>query len=81
LKQVKGCTGSARGLGQAMSAGLAEAGADICLVDILDMKEIRQQIEKLRRSCIMIKADLSSKDCVEEIVDTTIKSLAQLIFW
>ncbi len=68
-------TGSARGLGQAMAVGLAEAGADIALVDILDMSQTQKHIEKLGRQCIAIKADLSSKDCVEEIVDTTEKSL------
>ena len=71
-------TGSARGLGQAMANGLAEAGADIALVDILDMKETQKQIEKLGRRCITIKADLSSKDCVERIVDTTVKKLGAI---
>jgi len=71
-------TGSARGLGQAMAIGLAEAGADISLVDILDMKETQQQIEKLGRRCITIKADLSSKDCVEEIVNTTVQKLGAI---
>ena len=73
-------TGSARGLGQAMAIGLAEAGADISLVDILDMKETQQQIEKLGRRCITIKADLSSKDCVEEIVNTTVQKLGAIDF-
>jgi 2-dehydro-3-deoxy-D-gluconate 5-dehydrogenase len=68
-------TGAAKGLGQAMASGLAEAGADIALVDILDMKETRQQIERIGRRCITIKADLSSKDCVEEIVNTTVQKL------
>jgi len=71
-------TGSARGLGRAMAEGLAEAGADIALVDILDMKETQQQIEKLSRRCITIKADLSTKDCVEEIVNTTVKKLGAI---
>ena len=71
-------TGSARGLGQAMANGLAEAGADIALVDILDMKETQKQIEKLGRRCITIKADLSSKDCVEKIVNTTVKKLGAI---
>jgi 2-deoxy-D-gluconate 3-dehydrogenase len=58
-----------------MAEGLAEAGADISLVDILDMKETQKQIEKLGRRCVTIKADLSSKDCVEEIVNTTVQKL------
>lgn len=68
-------TGSTRGLGQAMAIGLAEAGADIALVDILEMKETQQQIEKLGRRCAPIKADLSSKECVDEIVNTTVQKL------
>ncbi len=68
-------TGSARGLGQAMAVGLSEAGADIVLVDILDMNQTQKQIEELGRRCVAIKADLISKGCVDKIVDTTIKSL------
>jgi len=68
-------TGSARGLGQAIAVGLAEAGADIALVDILDMSQSQRQIEKLGRRCVSIKADLSSKDCVDKIVDTAVSKL------
>ena len=31
-------TGAARGIGQAYALGLAEAGADIAVVDVIDMK-------------------------------------------
>ena len=71
-------TGSARGLGRAMAEGLAEAGADIALVDILDTKDTQKQIEKLGRRCVTIKADLSSKACVEEIVNTTVEKLGAI---
>ena len=40
-------TGSARGLGQAIALGLAEAGANVALVDILDMVKTKTQIEKM----------------------------------
>lgn len=68
-------TGGARGLGQALAIGLAEAGADICLVDLLDMGQSCQKIEKLGRRCIKIEADLSKKDCVDTIVNTTVEKL------
>jgi 2-deoxy-D-gluconate 3-dehydrogenase len=68
-------TGSSRGLGQAMAIGLAEAGAEIALVDILDMAESKEQIEKLGRHCIAIPANLSKKECVDEIVSTTVQQL------
>jgi 2-deoxy-D-gluconate 3-dehydrogenase len=68
-------TGSARGLGQAMALGLAEAGADITLVDILDMSDSKKQIESLGRKCITIASDLSKEDCAEKIVNTTVQQL------
>jgi 2-deoxy-D-gluconate 3-dehydrogenase len=71
-------TGSARGLGQAMAVGLAEAGADLALVDILDMSETQEQIEALGRRCIAIQADLSNKASVEPIVETTVKKLGSI---
>ncbi len=71
-------TGAARGLGQAMALGLAEAGADIALVDVLDMTESKTQVEKLGRRCVTVTADLSKKDCVDEIVNTTVDKLGGL---
>ncbi len=68
-------TGASRGLGQGMAVGLAEAGADLALVDILDMSDSKKQIESLGRKCITISADLSKSDCVDEIVSTTVKQL------
>ena len=59
-------TGSAQGLGQAMAIGLAEAGACLALVDILDMSESKTQVEKLGRKCITITADLSKKESVND---------------
>jgi len=68
-------TGSARGLGRAIALGLAEAGADIALVDILDMSDAKTRIEKLGRRCIAVKADLGRKESAEEIVGETVKGL------
>ena len=68
-------TGSAQGLGQGMALGLAEAGADVALVDILDMSDTQKQIEALGRRCVAIQADLTDKSCVPVIIDTTVKEL------
>ena len=68
-------TGSARGLGQAMAVALAEAGADVALVDLLDMAATQQQIRKLGRRCTTITADLSKKDSVDGIVTQTVRQL------
>ena len=52
-------TGAGRGIGQAYAIGLAEAGADVAIVDVIDMSETVAAIEKLGRKAIGIKADLS----------------------
>ncbi|NLK41519.1 MAG: 2-dehydro-3-deoxy-D-gluconate 5-dehydrogenase KduD [Planctomycetes bacterium] len=71
-------TGGARGLGRAMAMAVAEAGADVALVDILDMSEAKTQIEKCGRRCLTITADLSKKECVDDIVNTTVEKLGRL---
>jgi 2-deoxy-D-gluconate 3-dehydrogenase len=71
-------TGSSRGLGRAIAEGLAQAGADIALVDILDMSEAKAAIEKLGRRCIAVTADLSKKESVSVIVESTVKALGRI---
>jgi len=68
-------TGSAQGLGQGIALGLAQAGADVALVDILDMSDTQQRIESLGRRCVRIHADLTDSACVSTIVDTTSREL------
>ena len=68
-------TGGSRGLGQGMALGLAEAGADVALVDILDMSDSKAKVEALGRKCIAITADLSKKESVETIVSTTVEQM------
>lgn len=71
-------TGAARGLGQAMAVGLAEAGADVALVDILSTETTKQTIEALGRKSVGIKADLISIDSVGTIVDATLKAFGRI---
>lgn len=68
-------TGSCRGLGQAIALGLAEAGADVALVDILDMADTKTQIESMGRRCIAIEADLGKKEAADEIAAKTVEQL------
>ena len=71
-------TGSARGLGQALAIGLAEAGADIAAVDILDTAETEKAVKKLNRNVVGIRADLSKKECVDDIIKQTIKAFGKI---
>jgi 2-dehydro-3-deoxy-D-gluconate 5-dehydrogenase len=71
-------TGAGRGLGQGLAFGLAEAGADIAAVDVIDQAETKAGVEKRGRRCTMITADLSKGDCVSHIVDSTLKAFGQI---
>jgi 2-deoxy-D-gluconate 3-dehydrogenase len=55
-------TGAARGIGQAIAVGLAEAGADVVLIDRMTCSETVQQIEALGKRVIVEQRDLSKMD-------------------
>ncbi len=71
-------TGAARGLGQAMALGLAEAGADISLVDVIDMAETCALVKKLGRRCTFTNVDLSQKVNVDIIIQNTLDHLGSI---
>jgi len=61
-------TGAARGLGQAMALALAEAGADVLAVDVLDAGETREKIRALGRKCEALTVNLTGSDAPTEVV-------------
>jgi 2-deoxy-D-gluconate 3-dehydrogenase len=71
-------TGAARGLGQGMALGLAEAGADIAGVDIIDPTETKTLVEKLGRKFVGIQADISTTNPLPGIVEKTVKGLGKV---
>jgi 2-deoxy-D-gluconate 3-dehydrogenase len=71
-------TGAARGLGQAIAVGLAEAGANTSLVDILPLDDTQIAVERLDHEAIAVKADLTSIGCVDGIVSTTLEKFKQI---
>ncbi|KAF2622573.1 NAD(P)-binding protein [Macroventuria anomochaeta] len=61
-------TGGTRGIGQSMAIALAEAGADILLVQRDESNhQTKQAIEKLGRKATIYTADLSSNDSVTQL--------------
>lgn len=56
--QVALVTGSTRGLGQAAAIALAEAGADVALLDRADATETAEQIRALGRRVHLVRRDL-----------------------
>ena len=62
-------TGAARGLGQAMALALAEAGADVLAVDVLDATETQAHVRKLGRTCETLKTDLTATGAPAKVVE------------
>jgi 2-dehydro-3-deoxy-D-gluconate 5-dehydrogenase len=61
-------TGGSTGLGQGMAIGLAEAGADLVLADIVDSGETSETIKTLGRKTHVIVADLSTTNGVNDVI-------------
>ncbi|MBE7413820.1 MAG: glucose 1-dehydrogenase [Deltaproteobacteria bacterium] len=71
-------TGGARGLGRAMALGLAGAGADVAVSDIIDTKEAVDGIRALGRKAIGVKADVGDEGSVRALVEKTIEDLGRV---
>ncbi|WP_080873959.1 glucose 1-dehydrogenase [Oceanobacillus timonensis] len=61
-------TGATRGIGKAIAIGLAEAGADIALVQRSKDTAVQEEIKALGRNCEIIECDLSDLKRVREVV-------------
>jgi 2-deoxy-D-gluconate 3-dehydrogenase len=71
-------TGCSTGLGQGMSMGLAEAGAEIVGVDYVEAPETRSMVQKLGRRFHGIVANLMTMEPVARIMDETEKAFGRL---
>ena len=54
-------TWASRGLGQAMAIGLAEAGANLCLVARSSMNETEKKIQETGQECIQVHNGFASE--------------------
>jgi sorbose reductase len=59
-------TGGARGIGKASAIALAEVGADVAILDVLDADDTVRQIKELGREAFSIKADLTKEKEVDD---------------
>ena len=71
-------TGSSTGLGQGISIGLAEAGADIVGVDYVPSPETKKAVESLGRRFVEVVANLMTIEPLPGIVDTALKAFGHL---
>ena len=64
-------TGGARGIGQAYAVALAQAGADVALVDVIDCAETAAKVKATGRKAVSFIADLgagqeAARDVIEQ---------------
>jgi len=71
-------TGAGRGLGQAMAVALAEAGADVAGVDIVDVVETKQRVEAAGRRFAAIEQDLRGPAAVRRVVEVAAGAMGRL---
>ena len=85
-------TGAARGIGRAIAVSLAQAGADIAAVDILqniqgldvpmsgstEMNQTKQQIEQASKRCLAITADIRDLAALQNAVAQTTQELGAI---
>jgi 2-deoxy-D-gluconate 3-dehydrogenase len=71
-------TGATRGLGKAMAVGLANAGADIVVTDILDTSKVVEEIKKIGRKSIGLLVDVCNKSSVDTMVKVTLEKFRRI---
>lgn len=71
-------TGVSRGLGQAMTLALAQAGADIVGVGYHGMGSTRAQVEQLGRKAVEITHDLGNSDSAPELARQCIDAFGRV---
>lgn len=74
-------TGGARGIGKSISYALAEAGADVAIVDI-DIKEAQITADKIAydtgAKTIAVSADITDKSQVDQMISTILINFGRL---
>lgn len=73
-------TGAASGIGRAAAVAFAEAGADVAVVDVNQSgaEETAQQIQKLGRRALTVRADVSRDEDTRHAIDETVATLGRL---
>ncbi len=78
-------TGSRRGIGKAMALAFAGAGADIAASDIViedgQLEAVAKQAKEMGRQSITVRADVTSKADIENLVLKTIAAFGHIDIW
>lgn len=71
-------TGASRGLGREMAFGLAQAGADIMVTDILECSETAEKVRKMGRQAHPMKVDISKESDVKSMVRDALDTFGKI---
>lgn len=73
-------TGTSKGLGQSAALALAEAGADVALLDRGDAEHTAARIEALGRRVIRLRADFRSAEAADyaAVIDDVVRTFGRL---
>jgi 3-oxoacyl-[acyl-carrier protein] reductase len=80
INRIAIITGGRRGLGRAISLGLAREGANcvICDVNLEDCRRVVREIEDLGQKAIAFNCDVSSREEVESMIGKTLEEFGKL---
>jgi len=71
-------TGSAQGLGETISLGLAQFGASLILADAKDLRKTAKQVEALGAKYMAVQADISDENQVQDLADRVLKAYGKV---
>jgi 2-dehydro-3-deoxy-D-gluconate 5-dehydrogenase len=77
--KVAAVSGATRGIGRSMALALAEAGADVALLQRSpEQTQLKEEIEKLGRNCCIIPCNLERMDEVKEAIPSVVSQFGTL---
>ncbi|UOQ44748.1 SDR family oxidoreductase [Halobacillus salinarum] len=77
--KVAAVTGATRGIGRSVAIALAEAGADVALLQRNpDQLDVKNEIENLGRTCRTIPCDLSQTEQVKEAIPQVVSEFGKI---
>ena len=74
--------GARRNMGKGFALGLAEAGADVAVTDVNiesgQLQAVADEIQKMGRNSLALKADISSQEEVKKLVESVVKEFGTI---
>ncbi len=71
-------TGAAQGIGKGIALALAKEGANVVISDIKGVYDVVREIETMGVKALCVKADVSNKKEVEEMVEKTLDRFGRI---